>query len=371
MKRQLIIVYGGRSCEHDISIITALYVYNALNLKSHNKLLVYFHEGSFYVGKDLANIETYVDFKPSKFNKVIFCNGNLYKISKKLVKFCKVDCALLCTHGGEGENGALQGFFEVNDIAYTSANVAASSLTMDKVLTKKMLEILGYKSLPYVTLGKDNASSAIKEFTKKWGFPIIAKPSKLGSSIGISVARNQKQAIDAIGLGFRFDDKLLIEKCLEDFIEINCAAIRNGEEILVSLPEKLSFDSDYLSYDDKYMCNMKLPNNREYPAKIDDKLISKIQELTRQIYVDFNLSGVVRVDYLLKNNEIYVNEINTIPGSLSYYLFSKLDINISQLVDILIKQSHKERLQKSSLVNSFSSQVLSHYKRNKETLKMK
>ncbi len=366
--KKLAIIFGGRSCEHDISIITGMYIFNAINLNDYDKMLVYFYQGKFYVGEKLNDIESYIKFKPSKHKKVIFSNGCMYSATKRFAKICKIDCALLCTHGGEGEDGALQGYLEVNDIPYTSTDVSASSLTMDKTLTKKMLEAMGYNTLPYEIIKKGQDFS-LDKIISKLDYPIIIKPAKLGSSIGISVAQSQEQAVNAIEVAFEYDNKLLIEKCLQDYLEINCAAVKKGNNILVSLPERLMSDREFLSYNEKYLINIKLHNNREYPAKVDKEIIDKIQEFTKRLYADFDLMGVVRIDYLLKEDDIYVNEINTIPGSLSHYLFSKLDVSVSELVHIMIKQAKINLEKKKKLINCFNSQVLKHYKENKTLAK--
>lgn len=366
MKGELVIVYGGKSCEHDISIITALYIYNAISLKDFNKTLVYLRDGSFYTGSRLEQIENYIDFDSCRYKKVTFNNGYIYEGDKKLKKGVKIDCALLCAHGGEGENGALQGYLQINDIPYTSSNVLGSSVTMDKVITKKILQSNNYKVLPYVVI-KNGEEFSIEDIADKCGYPLIIKPANLGSSIGITVAKNSEQAIKGIELGLQYDNKLLIEKCLENFIEINCAAVKKDGQVMPSLPEKPLITSDILSYEDKYIKSNKLQTNREYPASIDEKLTARIQKLTARLYKDFELGGVVRIDYLIDGNDIYVNEINTIPGSLSYYLFSKQNINTSQLIDIMIKQAIKDKEENKKLITSFCSNVLSHYKGNKLT----
>lgn len=370
MKGELVIVYGGKSCEHDISVITALYIYNAINLNDYNKTLVYLYEGEFYIGNKLQRIESYIKFDKSKYSKVVFNNGYLYEGTKRLKKTCKVGCVLLCAHGGEGENGSLQGFFEINNIPYSSANVAASSVAMDKVLTKRMLVAMNYKTLPYSVI-KYNEEYSLAQIEKQCGYPFIVKPALLGSSIGISVVKSYENALQAIELGFKYDNKLLIEKCLQDFIEINCAAVKKDDEIFASLPERPIISAGFLSYEDKYIKNTKLQNNREYPAKIDKELTKKIQDLTKQLYKDFELAGVVRIDYLIHGDDIYVNEINTIPGSLSYYLFAKQNINVSKLIKIMIKQAIKDKEENQKLVTSFCSNVLSHYKGSKLVPKIK
>lgn len=359
--KELVIIFGGKSCEHDISIITAMYAYHAINLKEYRKTLVYLFQGSFFVGKGLENLDSYIKFDKKKYSQAIFSNGGLYKVGKKLKKIMSVDCALLCTHGGEGENGALQGYLELNDIAYTSSGVTASAITMDKALTKRLLQAYGYETVPYVVIdGKDTVEKVEKELN----YPVIVKPARLGSSIGISKATNRHELIKAVELSRKYDDSLLVESCLEDFIELNCAALKKGGEIIASGIERPYGGGGFLSYDDKYINSAKAAQKKEFPAKIEQSLAEKVTELTKCVYKDFNLSGVVRVDFLVENNNVYINEINAIPGSLAHYLFAKT-MNISALSKSMIEEAVCRRQKEKELITSFYSNVLAHYKGSK------
>lgn len=360
MKR-LIIIFGGKSCEHDISIITAAYAYHAINLKDYNKTAVYLYQGLFYIGKGLENLDSFIKFDKKKYTQVIFSDGFMFSAGKKLKKILKVDCALLCTHGGEGENGALQGYLEINGIPYTSSGVAESAVTMDKVLTKKLLESFGYDVVPYAVLESKDAAEKIE---KLLSYPVIVKPARLGSSIGISKAKNLSELTEAVELGRKYDDILLVESCLENFIELNCAAVKDGEEILVSGIERPYVDSGFLSYNDKYIGGAKAQQKKEFPAKIADSLAQRVVNLTKRVYKDFRLSGVVRIDFMAQGERLFVNEINSIPGSLAHYLFAKT-MNISALVKTMIDEATRRFEKEKSLITSFYSNVLAHYKGSK------
>lgn len=361
--KELVIIFGGKSCEHDISVITALYAYHALNLKGYNKTAVYLYRGEFFTGKGLAELDSFIKFDKTKYQKVIFSDGCMYSAGKKLKNLMRVHCALLCTHGGEGENGALQGYLELSGIPYTSSGVAASGICIDKVLTKKLLAAYGYDVVPYTVLfsGEENVEEKVK---KALTYPVIVKPAKLGSSIGISKAKNDEELLRAVELGFHYDGCLLVESCLEDFIELNCAAVRNGGEIIVSGIERPYSGGDFLSYDDKYKRGLKGVRTNEFPAKIDSGLAAEISRLTKSVYADFQLSGVVRIDCLVQGGKVLINEINTIPGSLAHYLFAK-NIGISGLSAIMIDEALRRADKEKSLVTSFYSNVLAHYKGSK------
>ncbi len=359
--KELVIIFGGKSCEHDISIITAAYAYHAINLKEYRKTQVYLYQGLFYIGKGLESLDSFIKFDKKKFTQVIFSDGYMYAAGKKLKKLFKVDCALLCTHGGEGEDGALQGYFEINKIPYSSSGVAASAVTMDKVLTKKLLESYGYDVLPYAVLAPQEDEKTVKE---KISYPVIVKPARLGSSIGISKAKNFAELVEAVELGRKYDDFLLVESCLEEFIELNCAAVKNGEEILVSGIERPYVEGGFLSYNDKYICGAKAPQKKEFPAKIDEKLAQRVADLTKSVYKDFRLTGVVRVDYLAQGERLFVNEINSIPGSLGHYLFAKT-VGLSGIVKIMADEAARRYEKEKNLITSFYSNVLTHYKGSK------
>ncbi|HHU43631.1 MAG: ATP-grasp domain-containing protein [Bacillota bacterium] len=364
MKGQIIIVYGGTSCEHDISIITALYAYNAANLQAYEKTLVYLRNGEFFIGDKLKDISSYIDFQKSCFDRVFFYKGGMYRYKKPKKCFLEVDCALICAHGGEGENGALQGYFEIADIAYTSAKVYSSSLLMDKVKTKKALEYKGYSVLPYCVVKKEGDCNYC-QIEEKLGYPVIIKPARLGSSIGIAKAKNREELDLAVETGLMYDDKLLVEKCLDDFMEINIAAMKSKGETILSIPERPIIDGDFLTFEDKYVVIDKCSLKKEIPAKIAKRLESKLNLISQKLYEDFELDGVVRIDYLIKDKEIFVNEINTIPGSLAYYLFAPKDINMTKLVNILVEEAIEYHKKQKKLIKNFSSNILSHYNGNK------
>lgn len=359
--KELIIIFGGKSCEHDISIITAAYAYHAINLKDYRKTAVYLYQGLFYIGKGLESLDSFIKFDKKEFKQVLFSDGFMYSAGKKLKKILKVDCALLCTHGGEGEDGSLQGYLEINKIPYSSSGVAESAVTMDKVLTKKLLESFGCDVVPYTVLEPKEKAEKIEKQLK---YPVIVKPARLGSSIGISKAKNLSELTEAVELGRRYDDVLLVESCLEDFTELNCAAVKDGEEILVSGIERPYADGGFLSYNDKYIGGAKTPQKKEFPAKIDDNLAERVNNLTKRVYKDFRLSGVVRIDFLAQGERLFVNEINSIPGSLAHYLFAKVT-GISGLVKIMAEEAGRRYEKEKSLITSFYSNVLTHYKGSK------
>ncbi|MFA6866296.1 MAG: hypothetical protein WCR54_02140 [Clostridia bacterium] len=354
MTKNIAILYGGESCEHDISIITALSAYNIIKW-DFNAMLVYMKNGKFFIGESLSKITTYSNFSANKLNEVFFQNGNILRKKRRTIQAQKIDCALVCNHGGAGENGALSGFLEVNNIPYTCSGMVESGICLDKVLTKKVLDYYSFPYLKYKVLYKNYD---ISELDNLDDFPYIIKPAKLGSSVGISVVRNKAELIEGIKLGHLFCNKILIEKALSNFEEFNCAAVMVNNKPVISSIEKPIFNDNYLNFYEKYITSNP---QRELPAKISNKLRMQIEDMTKALYIQLNLSGIVRIDYLYCNDTLYINEINTVPGSLSTYLFKVNGLEPIELLSIVIEEAIIEFEKKRLFTMEFSSSVLDNF----------
>lgn len=352
MKINLAVIFGGISVEHDISVITGVSVMKNLNKKYYNVFPVYLRDGAQYTGNGLLYINSYQNFSPQKYTKVALIEGKYYGIKGKKQKLLLApDAALLCTHGGEGENGSLQGMLEMNNIAYTSADVTASAVTMDKIKMKELFVAGGFETLPFLKLAKKDTAKE-ERVEKEIGYPVVIKPSHLGSSIGISVAHNREELTSALELAFTFDPNVLIERALVDFYEYNQAALNDR----LSAIERPYPKDEILSFKDKYVTS----SGRELPAKISKELNDEICDLTKKLYAHFDLSGIVRIDYIYDKiaNKLYPLEINTIPGSLSLYLFEASGARSAEILDELILDAIKRKKEKDSLITAFASSVL-------------
>lgn len=355
--KNIIIIFGGISCEHDISIITALSAYNAV-ASEDNYILVYMKNGLFYIGDKLKDINTYINFDIKSVKEVFFKKEHLiYKNFWK--KPLKIDCALMCNHGGEGENGSLSGFFEVNNIPYTASSVLGSSVCMDKVFTKLLLEKCKMPVVSYRIFHRNDSIEKIEELD----YPIIIKPANLGSSVGIAYANNRDELIAGIDFALQFDEKLLIESALVNFEEYNCAALQGNDEIIVSEIERPVFNKEYLNFYDKYVSSKDI--KRELNPDIDKKIRDRILKTTADIYSLLELKGIVRIDYLYCNNKLYVNEVNTIPGSLAFYLFKAKNYEFKEIIKLSIETAISTFNRKQLLIRDFSSTVLENYSCNK------
>lgn len=364
--KNIIVLCGGKSSERDISLITANLVLNAIDEKKYKVFPIVVDENNkWHYIKNFKN-----NINQNTNNEIVYIKigeKGLYKKNRfSLKKICDVDCAILCHHGLNGEDGTIQGLLELCDIPYTSSKVLSSSITMDKVFMKLLFKSFGFNVLPYEYFNKTeyeiNNEKIIKKIIKNLGFPLIVKPANLGSSIGISIAKNKEELLKSINVAFEYDNKLLIEKALNNFKEINCAVIGYNDDIIVSsLEEPISW-KEFLTFDEKYINSNKKCNSRIYPAKLDIKIEKEIKKISYNIFKKFELSGVVRIDFLVKDNEVFVNEVNSIPGSLAYYLFEKENLCFSEIIDKLIDIAILKNKENNNKTFAFKSDVLN--KRN-------
>ena len=343
----IIIVYGGKSCESDISVITALTTFKAVE-KQYHVTLVYLYGGRFFIGKRLSDVHSYKPFSARKYKEVFFCRG---KMQKRGVfgSAKKIDCALVCCHGGQGENGSLSGYFEIAEIPYTCCGPLQSATCMDKVFTKYLLKYFRLPTLPFKSYTKGGVIPKIPEY------PVIVKPSSLGSSIGIGLASNEEELSERLNAALQFDNKLLIEKALTGYREFTCAVMKKDEEIVCSQIEEVVTPENFYSFDEKYCKN---GTKRIYPAPIPTYMADIIERTCKKIYALFELKGVVRIDFLESSGTVYVNEINTVPGSLSWYLFKEKGYDLSALCRLLITEAIKDKEKKDLLFSDFKSDAL-------------
>ncbi len=339
------VIFGGKSCEHNISIATGIGIANTIKNSGHKVFCIYIDKnGIWKTSASFFDIETFktdvggkkVYFLPGD-NRLHFC-GSLKKTA--------IDCAILCNHGRNGEDGTLQGLLELSGVAYTGCSVSASSVGMDKILMKKVFADDRIPIVKWRAFDKTETTETIADKTMRFPtLPVIVKPANAGSSIGIGIAHNKNELISLIDSAFVWDNKIIIEKALTDFTELNCAVIGGSGKIIVSEVEKPASASEFLTYEDKYHDNCKMSCSRVFPANIDETIKKSVKKLAVKAFKSIDASGIARVDFLLDNktNKLYVNEINTIPGSLALYLFpdkSPVEL-IFTLIDIAIKRQEE------------------------------
>lgn len=360
--KNILVIFGGKSQEHDISVITGVLTLNALDKSKFVGVPVYIDkDGRWWTGKKLNSIANFKNGTPKGLTPVaLFCGESaLYSVKGRVRSLLKVSGAINCTHGRNGEDGTIAGFLKLCNVPLASPDTFCSAMAMDKDVTKLCLKGLGIKCVDSVTVyRKDYYKDRLTVLDKldSSGYPLIIKPCSSGSSIGITVARNRVEASAAFDEAFAFDVKALAERYLEGAIDINCAAYSTGKGVVVSECER-PFGGEILSFSDKYL-GSKSGGKRQFPAEIEEKTVSEIKSTTAQIYETFGFSGIVRMDYLIFGDDVYLNEINAVPGSLGYYLFcNKISEFTDLLTDLLQFSSDRSREYAGSRF-AFSSSVL-------------
>lgn len=340
---KIYIVFGGASVEHDVSIVTALQTYNAIK-EVYKVGLIYLDTNNKMYLSDKTTTNEYIDKEKllKDLKQICIVDKKIYQVRKNKLKFlCNIDCVINCCHGGIGENGGLKALLDINNIASTSAGAIASGVCMNKVYTKLVAELLDIPVVEYIVAKKFDKQLVDKVST--FGERLIVKPCNLGSSIGV-VKSNIESLQEDIETVLHLDSEGLIEREISPLIEYNCAIIKDGSGVIVSQIEQPINNSEILTFEDKYINSEK---THIIPANLDESVQNRIYEYTKKIYSYLGLNGVVRIDYLYneKDDIVYLNEINTIPGSLAYYLFEGIGISYIKLIDILIKNASINKLQ--------------------------
>ncbi len=375
------VIFGSRSVEHDVSIVSGLQLLENVDRSMFDAFPIYISkEGEWFVGEPLRSVKTYQPFDPDMkgLNRVILApvpgRNALYSATestgglfKKSAKIADIDCAILALHGMHGEDGTVQGLLELADIPYTSAGVIGSSVGMDKIVMKALFQGMGLPVLPakyfYRSDWQDDPERVLYE-ASSLGFPLFVKPANLGSSIGISRATDKLSLRAAMDIAASYDRRIIVEKGVDHPREVNCACLGFGATCTASVCEQPISTDELLSFDKKYLENpagkgMK-SLARVVPAPIADEMTKRIQLMTCEIFRMLECKGVVRIDYMIDDaaQELYVNEINTIPGSLAYYLFEPLGISYKELINRMVEYAFMSYAQKKESVYAYDSDIL-------------
>lgn len=336
------IIFGGKSCEHNVSVVTGVQLLNAV--KALDPLPVYIDpHGEWHTGEELFDLDAVRRYDKLKTVYPRLGQRGLYNARGR--KVAEMDVAILCCHGKNGEDGTLQGLLELCGVPYSGADVLGSALCMHKAAFKQYVSDLGVPTVPYTSFTRREFNDniyAVADRLNTVGYPFIVKPARLGSSIGVGVARDEAGLVEAARVAFEFDDCVIAEKLLEDFRELNCAALGDENELIVSDVEEPLGWKEFLSFEDKYSGN-KAYMRRRLPADIPEAVTAEVKRLTAHVFRTAGLSGVVRVDFMLAaDGTLYLNEVNTLPGSLAAYFFRRLGINetalVRKLADIAIRR---------------------------------
>lgn len=357
-KLNVAVVFGGKSVEHEVSVLTGLQIIRAIDRTKYTAIPVYISKaGEWFTGDNLLSVDTYryaddgiIPAQSCSIPADSKIQGLVTPITTGILQSNKVinlDAVIPAVHGTFGEDGTLQGLLELANIPYTGCDFTAASIGMNKSLTKKVLK---YHNLPVVDALEisrtkwDSAQDDVaKEILARFSLPFFVKPCNLGSSIGVKKISAIEELPDALSVIYSFDHTALVETNMGGFIEINCSVLGDGNEVEASPCEQPIPWQEFLTYEDKYMrgashLGMK-GADRILPAKINQSLTEKVQSLAKRVFVAIKASGLIRIDFFvnIETEEVFVNEINTTPGSYSFYLWQAAGFTAMQVVDKVIK----------------------------------
>ncbi|MCL2637331.1 MAG: D-alanine--D-alanine ligase [Oscillospiraceae bacterium] len=384
MRIKLAVFFGGKSVEHEVSVITALQAIGALDTSKYDVIPVYIDKNNcMYTGIMTGRIESYADLALLKRQSIrVFPvrDGNKALLVKYPAGFAKkviseIDIAFPLGHGTNVEDGALQGLLEFLGVPYVGCDVHSAAVGMNK-FTQKIL--LKHEGIPVLDCVKFSASeyfadveAVIKTIEDKIGFPAVIKPINLGSSVGIKVAESANNCEEALEHAFMFSGEIIAERAVQNLREINVSVLGDRDGAEASECEEPISKDEILSYDDKYKSNSKGRKNagmaslsRKIPADIPSELREKIRTLAVQSFRALGCSGVARIDFLYddKNGELFYNEINTVPGSLAFYLWEPVGVKYPELLDKIINLALKRERENKAVNFSFETNILSNVK---------
>ena len=381
MKIKLGVIFGGVSVEHEVSVISAIQAMKNIDSNRYDIIAIYItKDGEWYTGEMLKDIKIYSDMDLLKryANPVVLYkrDGQFVLQSKNFLRrdITEVDICFPIMHGTNGEDGTLQGYLETIGIPYCESDHYAAVLAQDKIFMKQVWASCDVPIVKYewfFDIEYQSNGDKIIERIERLGYPVIVKPARLGSSVGINVAKNEFELREAISEAIKYDSKVLVEEMVQNLKEVNISVLGNYRKQKLSAIEEVGGKNDLLTYEDKYIGGGKNSGGskgmasakRIIPARISKDLANRVREVATKAFKALNSSGVVRIDFLIdeENNKVYANEINSIPGSLSFYLWDKMNIEYTELLDEILNIAVKDFKDKKAKVHSFDSNILSNF----------
>lgn len=378
--KNLVVAFGGVSPEHEVSVLSAMQVIASLKETDFTLIPLYITKsGRWLTGDLLLDLENFSDLDKLQA-EALSCTFSHNDVGKAVLRETEkkgifhtpqsypIHAVIPAFHGSEGENGAFQGTCEMYNIPYAGSRVLASSLGMDKVKAKELCRaqhIPVVDEFDFFESEWENDRHTVLHFAQELDYPVIVKPVNLGSSIGVAKAESEEELIEAVETAFRYDNNLMIEKAVTPLMEINCAVLGTPEEMQVSVCERPLGQDETLTFEDKYQSDEGAQKgmasaDRVIPADIPDTLTSKIQSLSQDIFKLFRASGIARLDFLVNKdtNEVFFNEINTIPGSFSFYLWEESGMNMRELMLKLVEIALAQHRQKIGRIRSYDTNLL-------------
>lgn len=378
MKTNIGVFFGGCSTEHEISVISASQAMSAIDRSVYDVTPVYItKQGHWYTGEALFDVSNYRDI-PALLEKCtevymepVRDDYNLYTRKKKLFGsnvYTTLDVAIPVLHGAYGEDGTFEGILDAIAIPYAGCNVLASANGMDKITMKMILQACDVPVVDYVWFTDKQwfaqKDALIAKIEKELGYPVIVKPANLGSSVGIGRAKDRTQLIDRINDAERYSTRIIVEHMIENLHEVNCSVLGDCDDYKTSVCEEPIKSGEILSYEDKYMGGTKgakgmQASQKRIPADLPVEVSDRIRFLAGETFRVLSCHGVSRVDVIIDadNGNIYVNEINTIPGSLSFYLWEATGLPFDKLMDTLVKLALKRKREQSKKTISYDQNI--------------
>lgn len=380
MKLKVALMFGGKSVEHEVSVISGIQAYLAMDTEKYDVFPVYLtKKNEMYVGDEIGVIESYKDIDGllKKSQRVILVSdGDKVRFAgypaKKFGKNPEFDVDLIfpVVHGTNVEDGALQGYFKTLGIPFVGCDVTASAIGMDKYIMKAVLKendvpVLDAKL--YTMSDYADVDAMMESIEKNFGYPVIVKPVNLGSSVGISVAKDKVELSASIDDAFRYASKVLVEHAISNLREINCSVLGDENDAIASECEEPMHTKDILSYEDKYVSNAKGSGSkgmasvaRKIPAELSPEKREEVRALAVKSFRVLGCNGVSRIDFMIDEDtgKLYFNEINTIPGSLAFYLWEPVGIPYKELLDRMIQLALKRVRIEESLTFTFDTNIL-------------
>lgn len=383
MKTKIAVLFGGCSVEHEVSIISGIQAFAALDREKYDPIPLYISKDNrFYTGPHMGEIERYKNMPAclAEATRVLLVPGEngvdmvrypMKKFGQNIVG--SFDAAIPVVHGTNVEDGTLMGYLEMLGVPYAACDVTSSAVGMDKYLMKAALKQAGIPVLDALQFtGKEHALDAagvVKAIEAAFSYPVIVKPVNLGSSVGISKASDRTSLEKALDTALTFSSRVLVEPAVSNLREINCAVLGDADSAQPSACEEPAGSDEILSYKDKYLSGGKSAGTktggmsslkRRCPADIPDELTQKVQKLAVDTFMALGCSGVSRIDFLndTVTGDLWVNEINTIPGSLAFYLWEAADIPFDKLLDKMIELAFKRQRDRKALTFSYETNIL-------------
>ena len=382
MKIRVAVFFGGRSTEHEISVISANQAMAAIDRERYDVVPVYItKDGRWFTGDKLMNVAEYRDIKKllsqcqQVYMKPIFGDNNLYFEAPKGL-FAKktaplnIDVVIPVLHGSNGEDGIFEGVLQSIGIPFAGCDTLAGAIGMDKIIMKMILRAEGIPVVDYQWFTDKqwftNKDAMIQRVESNLDYPVIVKPANLGSSVGIGRADNREQLIHRVEEASRYSTRIIVEHLVANLKEINCSVLGDCDDYITSVCEEPIKTGEILSYEDKYMGGTKgakgmQASQKRIPADLPEEVSSEIRRLAGETFRALSCHGVSRVDVMIDDdtNAIYVNEINTIPGSLSFYLWEASGIKFDQLMTRLASLALKRRREQERKVVSYDQNIFS------------